>query len=45
MGFNFGINLETLGQPEGITLSEAFRTVVDMAQTDVESIIDEVRRR
>lgn len=42
MDFNFGINLETLGQPEGITLSEAFRTVVDMAKTDVVLIIDEV---
>jgi hypothetical protein len=42
-GFKFGLKLDQLGKPDGTTLAQAIRELVDQARTDVVLIIDEVQ--
>jgi hypothetical protein len=42
-GFKLGINRDTLGTKQGLTLAEAFCQVVDRLQTDLVIIVDEVQ--
>ena len=42
-GFTFGFKLDRVGEPGGITLSQALTELVDQAQTDVVLIVDEVQ--
>jgi hypothetical protein len=42
-GFKFGFKLESVGASGGTTLAEAFKSVVDQANTDVVLIVDEVQ--
>jgi len=44
MGFEFGFQLETLGQEGGATMAQAFTEVVNQAKTDLVLIVDEVQR-
>lgn len=43
-GFKFGFKLSDVGKPEGVTLAEALRQIVDQAQTDLVLIVDEVQQ-
>jgi hypothetical protein len=42
-GFRFGLKLDQLGKPDGTTLAQAIKELVDQARTDVVLIIDEVQ--
>lgn len=44
VGFSFGFQLETLGQPNGATLAQAFVELSDQARTDIVLIVDEVQQ-
>ena len=43
MGLKFSFNLADIGRPEGSTIADALREVVDLARTDVVLIVDEVQ--
>lgn len=42
-GFKFGFKLEAVGEPEGVSLAQAFTELVEQARTSVVLIIDEVQ--
>lgn len=42
-GFKLGFSLNDLGKPNGTTLADAFTELVDLAQTSVVVIVDEVQ--
>lgn len=44
LGFKFSFNLSDVGKPEGVTLAEALREVVDQSKTDLVLIVDEVQQ-
>lgn len=43
-GVSFGFQIEAVGEPNGVTLAEAFKELVDKTATDVVLIVDEVQQ-
>ena len=43
-GFKFGFKLDSIGQPDGVSLAEALTQLVDQAKCDVVLIVDEVQQ-
>jgi len=42
-GFSFGFQVDAVGKPDGVTLSDVFTELVDKVKTEVVLIIDEVQ--